>query len=59
MNNLTQQEREAIAVIAHLVDRTGAYDYVDDTIEIRLYGAARDCFSTALSTNISKAHPTS
>jgi hypothetical protein len=41
---LTAEQKHAIAIVSAMVRETGAYDYVDDSVEIRLYGEARDCF---------------
>jgi|HubBroStandDraft_4_1064222.scaffolds.fasta_scaffold24178_3 hypothetical protein len=45
---LTDEQKRALAVVARMVSKTGAYDYVDQSIEIRLYDEARECFSAAL-----------
>ena len=39
---------EAIERIAKYVAKTGAYDYVDDSVEIRLHGQARDIFTATI-----------
>jgi hypothetical protein len=45
---MTLEEARAIEVIARMVVKTGSYDYVDDTVEIRLRGEEKEVFDNAL-----------
>jgi hypothetical protein len=45
---MTEEQKKALEVVADMVFDGHGYDYVDDTIEVRLYGEVQEFFSAIL-----------
>lgn len=45
---MNDKVKEALETLANLIFSTGAYDYVDESVEVRLYGKEAEYLSALL-----------